>query len=148
VPFDIDGIEKVLRGASGVVLLWSYFDDDGLQLDFWQSGRQLGQLAFAWGPYPRQQPGGEQAARKLLSVLVGLGVLATASHLALAKLVEEAGAGTVSGVAVRDRAAAALNLAAYAWLSPHACLEVPINEFLPEFPDAEDIDEAQEPVPG
>jgi hypothetical protein len=127
---------------SGTVAKWSYADDYGLAVDFYRGGRRLGQLTFIWGTaLTGQRPGGKFPP-ELRAELERTGVLSANGAEDIARLLADVAAGALSGAPVRNRSAATLDLAAFAWLAPETCLQVGLESTREEYPDAEDVETA------
>jgi len=75
----------------------------------------------------------------VLATSEGLKKLEQRGILKSAAALEELAGPTWPPKLVRDRAASALKLAAYEWLSPSYCLDTPLEECQSTFPDAEDV---------
>jgi hypothetical protein len=135
VPFERMEEDRVIANSKGLVLKWSYNDDYGLGLTFYRDGNELGEAAFVWG----DEPPSADLPPELASELRPLEVLST-NLGEIERVVQDVLARRVSAPDVRDRVGRALGLAAYEWLSPRDCIDMPIEAFRDSFPDAEDID--------
>jgi hypothetical protein len=119
---------------------WSYADDYGLGLDFCDNGRMLGQASFVWGTALTGRAPGGNFPDELRSELLAGNVLTGRAIEEIQQVLADVTAGSVSGSTVRDRIAAILDLAAFAWLSPEICVREGLEELREEYPDAEDIE--------
>lgn len=137
VPSEIDALMEIAAAAGSLVAIWSYTEDVALEIIFYEDGREVGQLVFVWFAPPGFD---ETEPESPIDALVDAGVLTADSGAELAELREDVRFGKAQGDAVRDRAAKILGLAAYEWLSPEHCLELPLEAFRKRYPDAEDVE--------
>lgn len=134
VPLEDDAGTSILLAAPVLGLRWTYFEDFGLGLAFFDAGAELGRLELGWQDAPLSP-----VLPNLMEVLRNKGV--TDSFASLEQLARAVSAGTCAPRLVRDRAAALLGLPAYEWLSPRYCRDTPLDEIQRLYPNAEDLDE-------
>ena len=139
VPFDRDAEPKLLGAWSGRVMAWSYSEDYGLGLDFYEGGRFVAQASFIWGTALTAEPPGGSFPDEIRSRLFGDDALPESGASELERVLADLEAGLISGSTVRDRVAKIFELAAFEWLSPETCLQLGLADMRWEYPDAEDI---------
>jgi len=142
VALDAADQQNIVAHAEGPLLKWSYYDDYALSVEFFRTSRLVGQASFVWGTGLTGQPSSASLPAQLVTALSGLG-FAEESLDELKRIALDVELNKARGIAIRDRVARALGLAAYEWLSPETCLEIPLEEFQEGYPDAEDIATAE-----
>lgn len=139
VPLDREDEPKLLSGWSGRVMKWSYSDDYGLGLDFYQSGKFVGQASFIWTTGVTGEAPGGNFPEELRFWLFGLDALPESSAGEIALTLADLEAGLIPGSSVRNSVARILQLPAFQWLSPEYCLQQSLEDAREQYPDAEDI---------
>jgi len=139
VPFDREDEPKLLSAWTGRAIYWSYSEDYGLGLDFYESGQFVAQASFVWGTALTGEPPGGNFPAELRRKLFGDEALPESGAAELERVLADLEAGLISGSVVRDRVAHIFELAAFEWLSPELCLQMGLEDVRQEYPDAEDI---------
>ena len=139
VPFEAEGATQLAKVAAHIALVWSYYGDYALNLEFFDGGREAGAISLIWQPGMAPRAHAEMPV-ELLSYLVTQGVLTSTASAELEALARAVMNEEISGEDVRDAAAKIFRLAAYEWLSPDVCLDKPIEAFRQWYPEAEDIE--------
>jgi hypothetical protein len=141
VTFD-DEFDLVADAAPVLSLHWSFYDDFGLTLTFYEAGREIGRLEWTWHQLPPEvlePPSAAMRARfeEVIDRLDKHGAIASAHDV---REIEGAlRSGAIDPTGARERVARALDLPAYEWLSPAYCREVPLEVARQIFPEAEDV---------
>lgn len=139
VPFESAAFQQFAAAAPILALVWSYYDDAALNLEFVEAGSNVGVASLIWEPRlaPSSRAGVDPA---LVSLLIERGVLSRASAIDFLALAQDVSNGEIAGEEVRDRVATLLGLAAYEWLSPEACVSISLEHFKSAYPEAEDLE--------
>lgn len=138
VPFDPSDEQKIIPRSRGLVLKWTYYEDYAINLEFFDDGERLGQASFIWGVELAGHAPTASVPPQLGSKLRGIGLAASVDQRE--RLAPRVATGVMDPEEVRDCAARALGLAAHECLSPQTCLDMPLDEFRSDYPEAEDVD--------